>query len=414
MSVVVSVLSFVLASAPAPESPAWTLEHLVGEVLAKSPEVAAARAEEAGAEGVLAADARWVRNNPQLAVEYGTDALLQDEGERRLSIELSQQLQVAGQRGLRVERAEAALAAARARRRAVELRVARDAADAAAEWARREALVRLMEEALAAARTLEQAAAKRFAAGDAPELERNAAALERARAEARAAQARAAAVSARASLNRLLGRTPTAPLLLTRGAVAVPEDSSAPLPEVEAARAEAEAARAEVDLLRRERFPDPTVSLGYEQEKRPEEHATGPDVHTASMVVARLSVPLPLWNRNQGELAGARARRAAREAERESREREVAAERVSAREGYEAARAAEAALSAALPGIERNLSLVQRAYEAGQLSLDALLLARDRAYAARGEAIDAAAALARARAALLRAVGRLPTGEVPR
>ncbi|WP_276203606.1 TolC family protein [Hyalangium minutum] len=408
------MLSIFLVAVPATEGAVWTLDLLVGEALEKSPKVAAARAEETGAEEGLSAESRWMQNNPQLEVEYGTDAVTQDVGERRMAIAISQQLQVAGQRGLRVERAEAALTAARARRRAAELRVAREAADAAADWGRREALVKLMEEALAAARTLEEAAAKRFAAGDVPELERNAAALERARAEARAAQARAEEVSARASLNRLLGRAATAPLMVTTSAVTLPEVLAAPQPEVEEARAEAEAARAEVDLLRRERIPDPTVSLGYEQERRPEEHATGPDLHTASMVVARLSLPLPLWNRNQGELAEARARRAARDAERQSREREVEAERVSAREGYEAARIAEAALTAALPGIERNLTLVQRAYEAGELSLDAVLLARDRAYAARGEAIDATAALARARAALLKASGRLPTGEVPR
>lgn len=414
MSVVLTALSVVLASTPVPEGVAWTLDALVSEALAKSPEVAAARAEETGAEQGLSADSRWVRDNPQLEVEYGTDAVTQDAGERRMAVALSQQLQVAGQRGLRVERAEAALAAARARRRAVELRVAREAAEAAVEWERREALVKLREEALATARTLEEAAAKRFAAGDVPELDRNAAALERARAEARAAQARAEEATARAFVNRLLGRAATAPLLITLGAMAVPEALAAELPEVEAARAEAEAARAEVNLLRRERIPDPTVSVGYEQEERLEEHATGPDLHTASMVVARVSVPLPLWNRNQRELAEARARHAAREAERQGREREVEAERVSARENHEAARISEAALTAALPGIERNLALVQRAYDAGELSLDALLLARDRAYSARGEAIDAVAALARARAALLRASGRLPTGEVPR
>jgi cobalt-zinc-cadmium efflux system outer membrane protein len=414
MLAVLATLPFILSSAPAGEGAPWTLQRVVSEALAKSPEVAAARAEEAGAEGVLAAGTRWVRENPSIEVEYGTDAVTQDQGERRLSVAISQQLQVAGQRGLRVERAEAALAAARARRRAVELSVAREAADAAAEWVRREAHARLAEEALTAARVLEEAAARRFAAGDVPELERNAAALERARTEARAAQARAEAAGARASMNRLMGRQASAPLELSLEAVAVPAEARAELPELEAARAEAEAARAEVDLLRRERFPDPTVSLGYEQERRPEEHATGADLHTASMVVARLSLPLPLWNRNQGELAEARARRVAREAERESREREVEAERLSARESYEAARTAEAALTAALPGVERNLSLVQRAYEAGELSLDALLLARDRAYAARGEAIDAAAAFARARAAFLRVSGRLPTGEVPR
>ncbi len=387
---------------------------MVGEALAKSPEVAAARAEEAGAQGVLEADGRWVRENPQLEVEYGTDAVTQDQGERRLSVALSQQLQVAGQRGSRVERAEAALAAAQARRRGVELRVAREAANAAAEWVRREAHLRVSDEALTAARALEEATARRFAAGDVAELERNAAALERARAEARSAQARAALGVARAELNRLLGRPAREGLTLALETVALTGELAVEAPEVEAAQAEAEAARAEEKLLRRERIPDPTVSLGYERESRLEEHATGPDVHTGSMVVARLSVPLPLWNRNQGELAAARARLAAREAERESREREVEAERESARENYEAARSAEAALTAALPGIERNLSLVQRAYEVGEVGLDALLLARDRAYAARGEAIDAVAEFAQARAALLRASGRLPTGEVPR
>jgi cobalt-zinc-cadmium efflux system outer membrane protein len=413
MIAVLTTLPFIMA-APSGEGAGWTLQRVMSEALAKSPEVAAARAEEASAEGVLAADSRWVRENPSLEVEYGTDAVTQDQGERRLTVAISQQLQVAGQRGLRVERGEAALVAARARRRAVELSVARGAADAAAEWVRRQAHVMLAEEALTAARMLEEAAARRFAAGDVPELDRNGAALERARAEARAAQGRAEAAGALASVNRLLGRPVSAPLELTLEPVAVPVEARAELPELEAARAEAEAARVEVDLLRRERIPDPTVSLEYEQEKRFEEHATGPDLHTASMVVARLSVPLPLWNRNQGELAAARARRAAREAEREGREREVEAERLTARESYEAARTAEAALTAALPGVERNLALVQRAYEAGELSLDALLLARDRAYAARGEAIDATAALARARAAFLRVSGRLPTGEVPR
>lgn len=414
MLAVTPVLTLLVATAPAVEPEVWTLERVVSEALAKSPEVAAARAEETGAEGELAADGRWLRENPQVEVEYGTDALMHDAGERRLSVALSQTLEVAGQRGLRVERAEAALEAARARRRAVELSVARAAADAAAELARLEAHEKLAEEALAAARLLEEASGRRFAAGEAPEVERNTAALERARAEARVALARSGTVSARAALNRLLGRAPPAPLSLGLAPVALPSELRGDQPELAAARAEAEAARAEVALLRRERIPDPTLSLGYERETWPEEHATGPDLHSAPMLVARLSVPLPLWDRNQGELAAARARRAAREAEREARRREVEAERVSALEAYKAASAAEAALTAVLPGVERNLSLIQRAYEAGELGLDALLLARDRAYAARGEAIESAAAHSRARAALLRAFGHLPTGEALR
>jgi cobalt-zinc-cadmium efflux system outer membrane protein len=269
--------------------------------------------------------------------------------------------------------------------------------------------------------------------------------------------ARAEAAGARAALNRRLGRPAGAPLsvsvLADAGAEAEPATAgSAPTmqredgrgasatqpkgteerpeiratraslpspllnerPELQAARAEEAAAKAEVELLRRERFPDPTLGLGYERERRAESHGAITDLHTEHLLVARLSVPLPLWNRNQRELAEARARRSTREAERVARERQVDAESAVARSTFEAARAAYTALDAARPAVERNLELMRRAYEAGELNLDALLLARDRAFSARAEAVDAAAELARARTALLRAEGRLPTGGVPR
>ncbi|NMO16647.1 TolC family protein [Pyxidicoccus fallax] len=437
MFAVSATLTLMLAASP---GDAWTLERVVAEAVERSPEVAAARAEEAGAEGVRAADGRWLQNNPELEAEAASDVLTDDAGEQRVEVMLSQTVEVAGQRGLRVERAEAALEAARARRRAAVLEAAADAVASAVELDRREARARLAEEALGLARALEDATGRRFAAGDVPELERNGAALERARAEARAALARAEADGARAALNRRLGRPAAAPLtvavLAADGAMsstdaAETRDEGTPLmraaratlpspllpserPEVQAARAEESAAKAEVELLRRERFPDPTVGLGYERERRAESHGALTDLHTEHLLVARLSLPLPLWNRNQRELAEARARRSTREAERVAREREVEAEAAAARSTFEAANTANTALRAALPAVERNLELVRRAYDAGELGLDALLLARDRAFGARAEAVDAAAELARARTALLRAQGRLPTGEVPR
>jgi cobalt-zinc-cadmium efflux system outer membrane protein len=438
MLAVSAALSLMLAAAPAE---VWTLERVVADAVARSPEVAAARAEEAGAEGVRSADGRWLQENPQLELGATTDALTGDQGEQRVEMMLSQTVEVAGQRGLRVARADAALDAARARSRAAVLEAAAEAVSAAVELERREARTRLAVEALELARALEAATGRRFAAGDVPEVERNGAALERARAEARAALARAEADGARAALNRRLGRPAAAPLSVSvmgtepaspvtqpvatePGTAARPEPRAgratlpSPLlterPELQAARAEEAAAKAEVELLRRERFPDPTLGVGYERERRPESHGAVSDLHTEHLLVARLSVPLPLWNRNQRELAEARARRSVRESERVAREREVEAETSVARTTFDAARTAHTALKAALPAVERNLDLVRRAYEAGELGLDALLLARDRAFAARAEAVDAEAELARARTALLRAEGRLPTGGVPR
>jgi len=461
MFTVSAALSVVLAAAPAE---AWTLERVVSSALEHSPEVAVARAEETLAEGVRSADGRWLQQNPALEVEATSDVLTGDPGAQRLEVMLSQQVEVAGQRGLRVARADASLDAARARRRAAVLEAAAEAVGAAVELERREARARLAEEALGLARALEAATERRFAAGDVPELERNGAVLERARAEARAALARAESDAARAALNRRLGRPAGAPLSVAvveargegapgmaplrmaaveaRGegaavaqaeagpwpTVAQPSSPTAarpelraslpsPLlserPELQAARAEEAAAKAEVDLLRRERFPDLTLGLGYERERRPESHGAVSDLHTEHLLVARLSVPLPLWERNQRELAEASARRSARSAMRVAREREVEADSTVARAAFEATRAAHLALEAARPAVERNLELVRRAYDSGELGLDALLLARDRAFSARAETVDAAAELARARTALLRAEGRLPTGGMP-
>jgi cobalt-zinc-cadmium efflux system outer membrane protein len=464
MFTVSAALSLMLAAVSAD---AWTLERVVSSAVERSPEVAAARAEETSAEAVRSADGRWLQVNPELEVEATRDVLTGNPGAQRVEVMLSQKVEVAGQRGLRVARADASLDAARARRRAAVLEAAAEAVRAAVELERREARARLAEESLGLARALEVATERRFAAGDVPELERNGAVLERARAEARAALARAESDAARAALNRRLGRPAAAPLSVAvveargegapgmsprsmaaveaRGegaavaqaeagprptvaqplspAAARPELRTAraslpsPLlserPELQAARAEEAAAKAEVELLRRERFPDPTLGLGYERERRPESHGAASDLHTEHLLVARLSVPLPLWERNQRELAEASARHSARSATRVAREREAEADSTVARSAFDAARAAHLALEAARPAAERNLELVRRAYDSGELGLDALLLARDRAFSARAETVDAAAEVARARTALLRAEGRLPTGGVP-
>ncbi|MBZ4407607.1 TolC family protein [Myxococcus sp. XM-1-1-1] len=413
MSLVSAALSLVLAASP---SEAWSLERVVSEALARSPEVAAAQAEEQGAEGVRATDGRWPRANPSVELALVTDALMGNSGEQRTELVLSQSLEVAGQSGLRVERASAALAAARARRHAVMLSASAGAVESAVELERREARATLARESLELTRQMEAATVRRFAAGDVSELDRNAAALERARAEARAAQAVAEVVAARAELNRRLGRSMDAALrvsLVDTATQPLPSSLEGEPPSLVAARAEVAAAGSEVDLLRRERIPSPTVSLGYERERRPESHGAFSDVHTEHLLIARLSVPLPLWDRNQPELAQARARRKVRESEQVASERDVSAEQAVARATFDAARSAHESLMSVRPSVDRNLELVRRAYEAGELGLDALFLARDRAFAAAAEGVDAAAALVRARVALLRSVGRLPTGQVP-
>ena len=76
--------------------------------------------------------------------------------------------------------------------------------------------------------------------------------------------------------------------------------------DVRAAAAEAEAARASLSLAQRERVPDVTLSGGYKYQADGFQGA-----------VIGVSLPLPLWNRNQGAIAEAEASIAAAEAREE-------------------------------------------------------------------------------------------------
>ncbi len=100
------------------------------------------------------------------------------------------------------------------------------------------------------------------------------------------------------------------------------------LPEVLAARRRADAAKALVELRRRERRPDPTLSLG------------GGSEAGDRLTVAELSIPLPLLNRFGDEVdAAAAERRAAQQAQADVLRR-ARARLVSAMERYQLALAA--------------------------------------------------------------------------
>lgn len=68
-------------------------------------------------------------------------------------------------------------------------------------------------------------------------------------------------------------------------------------PLLEAATRHKEAAELERDLARSERIPDPSLEI-----------LGGRDGEDASILEAGISIPLPLFNRNQGRIAGAEAR----------------------------------------------------------------------------------------------------------
>ena len=160
----------------------------------------------------------------------------------------------------------------------------------------------------AVATRVREVAQARFEEGAAPRLDVMQAELGLRRAQADLELARSARTSAQAELNALLNRPPAQPL-----AVAGDAGDEAPLPPVEEALARAAAANPELltaarelaieerrlGLLKAERFPTPVFSVGALFDA-PGEFDVG--------YRAGLSLAVPLFDRNQGQIAGSLAK----------------------------------------------------------------------------------------------------------
>lgn len=170
---------------------------------------------------------------------------------------------------------------------------------------------------------------------------------------------------------------------------------------VRLAQAEREAAARALTVQQRSATPDITAQLGVRQLRV----ANGP------AVVAGVTVPLPVFDRNRGNIAAAQA-------ELQGMEARAAAARLEAEAGTRAARALIAATDARGEAARRTLStaeeayrLARIAYEAGKAPLIELLSARRNLGAARSVILDADMARFDARTTLARLAGLSIAGE---
>lgn len=168
-----------------------------------------------------------------------------------------------------------------------------------------------------------------------------------------------------------------------------------------AAKAEQEAAEKRLSVARRQAIPDVTVSLGVRRL----------EVDRANAFLGSLSLPLPLFDRNRGNIDAAEAETRLAEAQSRAAILNVEAETKAAMALNEAADARVSASKRTLGTAEETYRLARIAYEAGKSPLLELLTARHGLGVARGVVLDAAAARLEARARLARLQGTTITGE---
>lgn len=401
-----SVASMVLASA-AWADPAPPFAQLLRQA-EQSPRVAALQADVARAQG-LARQAR-ARPNPSINVyaeNFAGDLTDHARSEQQTTLQIDQPIELGGKRAARIAAGEADVVAAQARgtdgRLAFVSELAR--AYAGAEIAdRRIGLAEdEVEEAtadlkVASALVVSGKEARLRQVQSETELNTLQAELEVARAQHTLALARLSALAgvsmpytgvSESLLDRLNAKPPSGPI--------DPLQSTA----VRAAEAERQVAARQVTVQQRLAIPNVTVQVGVRQLRI----ASGP------AIVAGVSVPLPSFDRNTGNIAAARAELQGAEARAAVIRLDTEANSRAVGTLVEAADLRAVAAERAMATADEGYRLARIAYEAGKAPLIELLAARHNLAVARGSILDAAVARLDARILLARLSGLTLTGE---
>lgn len=404
----VSALS--LSSSGALADPAPAFSELLRQAQTSAPRLAEARADIARAEG-LARQAAALPN-PTVGVEvenFSGSGPYRGSDLSETTASIAQTIELGGKRGARVSAGRAEVEAAR--RKAAEA-VVLFAVDLAGAYAGAEAAERrlfLASEALSLAEDDARIALALVEAGREADL--------------RSVQARAAVQSARAAVDEARATRATAfgalttlagsPVPLTAipvsllasadrpAAIAAPDPLASPAYLSAQAEREAIARRVRIERLRA--VPDVSVSVGVRRFQQ--------DGSTA--VVAGVSTPFPLFDRNRGNISAANAELAAADARLNAARLGAEADALSSVARINASKSRLVAARESEATAEEAYRLSRLGYEGGKLPLIELLNARRALTEAHAQALDAALERLSAQAALARLQGRTPFGDQP-
>ncbi len=349
------------ATSTEPSARSLTLAEAIALALARNTAIAVAQREFDATRGaVLQAG---LRPNPELSVQQEDFK----QGRRTSTVQVTQSLELGGKRAHRTAVAERISAQA-----AADIEQARADVRSQVVVAFHEVLVgqerlRLARSSLQLATGDAEMTGKRVQAGKVAPLEETRAQVARAAAVAEVAQAEGALRAGHQKLFALWGDTGHRETTLI-GPLDLPAEGladevvfarMAASPVLQRARLERERAEAAVALERSRQVVDVAVSVGV---KRSQENGV-----TAAVV--GLTVPLPLFDRNQGNLAEALAREEKAREELNATELRLASEIAQVREQLRSARAeAQTLQQDAIPGAREAYRVASQGFQLGKFS----------------------------------------------
>jgi outer membrane protein, heavy metal efflux system len=393
-----------------------TVEQLVAMAIERAPQLRAARTDIAvAAASVTQAE---LRPNPLLLLrhERGSDRMADTSIDVEWPLDLFR-------RSARTDAARRAGEAAALSVRDDERVLAAAIRDQAGRLMAARRMLEVTNEALAGARRMRDLLDRRLLEGGIPQLEANLAAVEALRIEADAALASGEAEAAAFELKALAGLPDDAPLQLVDSLESLvrvaPATATATIdgrPDIGEARARVTLAEADAENARRAGGLDLTVTGGYRRlhfdfdqqgfDARGELTRVGGVFRSLALGA---TVPLPLFDRNQGAVASALAEHGRAKAILEDRQRVARAELAAATARDREARRAVELYASTVRGLARqNVDVTLEAYDLGRFPLSDLLTEQRRYLETEAGYTEVLSRAYHARVALGRALGQMP------
>lgn len=402
------------ATARGPLAPGLTLDEALQRAELAHPLVQARQARLTAIEGQRREADALLGSNPELEAQRVRRRLPAPDGRaHEWALGIVQPFETGGQRRHRRAAASAGLDAAQAEIDAARLLARAQAAQRFHEVLAAQRRVQLEEQALGLFEATARAVEKRRAAGEDTRLDANVALIEAERARNALAAAREDLLDARTALGAVL-QLEEGELPAVVGELALPTAGSpyslAELlataheqPRQRALQAQEQAARAAVSLEQARRYPDVSVGLGLGRE--------GPGDARERLAMLSVSVPLPIFQRNDAALGQALSQATETEIERRVTLRDTDAQVHSLWARLESQRERVQRLQAAMmPVTRRNRQLAAKSRQAGQIGLLEQLLVNRQALDAARELDDALARYHATRIELEEAAGWQPEG----
>lgn len=382
----------------------------------------AVRAARADAEGA----GRWPRTNPMLHGSVETGAPFGDSADLGLAIGIEQELDLAGVAATAARAARRQIIAAENEAAVLRLDGLADAMDAFIDLDRAQRSLAIWTELDKTFHAIASATARAAGSGERSELDAILAEADSVGATTDVAQARSELARAQARLSVIVASNDPASLKIAsddtvpepdqRTAAELAQIASRRRPEISLWRARRDEAEARRAFAARSVVPQPTVGVGLRwarsQEGR-DAFVGDPGGLTGLRDVSRtleltLSIPLPLFDRNQAERARAIADMSTAGEQTDRAAREVRSSVMRAKAAVDASWSALSRFRAVEPRLAQAQALLEKGFAAGQVNLFDMLAGAERVARARIRAIEARATYLKARAELRRAIGEEP------